>query len=100
MILLPLIVLLVLLVVLFVASGFVRVNEPEPAPAAAGCSGDCVPRSQYVAMQRLASRRLAGWNAANKGLIRLRGILRHSQTFNEAICLAVIVYGHPEIKRK
>ena len=97
--------LLLILVVSIAAFAVISVGftdtrtEPDP-PAAAPCVGECVPVAQYRAVRRLAAKRLAGWNRANKKLLRLRRVLRHSESFNEAIGLAIAVYGHPEIRRK
>ena len=91
--------LLLILVVSIAAFAVISVGftdtrtEPDP-PAAAPCVGECVPRSQLVAAQKLAARRLAGWNRANRQIIRLKRPWRVTSLY--AIALASRVEGVPE----
>lgn len=90
----PLLLICLLVFSAIVAIGAVAPSDPDPPPAAP-CPGECVPLSQYQAVQKLAARRLAGWNRANRRILRMarktRWLLRLRPTddpwLNQAFCV-------------
>jgi hypothetical protein len=66
--------------------------------AAVGCVGTCVPESDYLAMKRLAAKRLRGWRKSNRLVVRLRARWRPSVLY--AIKLASRVYGVSEAQMR
>lgn len=57
------------------------------------CVGECVSRGEFVAMKRLAAKRLRGWRKSARLVVRLRARWRPSVLY--AIDLASRVYGVP-----